>query len=80
MDTEKNIINMIMKVQIIIITVSKVIDKIGACNLKSQNLYERIKLKINVYQSKSMQWEIRVVSWSSGLYWRGGGVWITRES
>jgi len=75
----KNIINMIMKVQIIIITGSKVVDKIGACNLKSRNLYKTIKLKINVYQSKSMQWEIRVGPRSSELYW-GGRVWITRES
>jgi hypothetical protein len=71
-----------MKVQIIIITDSNGIDTIGACNVKSRNLYEKIKLKIDVYQSKSMQWEIIVVPRSSGLYWGEGGelVWITRES
>jgi hypothetical protein len=71
---------MIRKVQIIIITDSKAIDKIGAFNVKSRNLYEKIKLIIDVYHSKSMQWEIRVVSRPSGLDWgRGGVVWITRE-
>ena len=77
----KNIINVIMKVQIIIITDSKVIDKIGACNVKSRNLYEKIKLKIDVYQSTyEMHWEIRVVPRSSEIYWGGGVVWINRES
>jgi len=69
----KNIINVIMKVQIIIITDFKAIDKIVACSMKSQNVYVTIKLKIFIYQSKSMQWEIRVVPRSSGLYGRGGG-------
>jgi hypothetical protein len=36
-----------MKVQIIIGTVSKFIDKISACNVKSRNLYEIITLKID---------------------------------
>jgi len=70
----KNIINVIMKVKIIIIMDSMVIDKVGACNMKSQNVYVMIKLKIDMYQSKSMQGEIRVVPRSSGLYGgRSGG-------
>ena len=56
-----------MNVHITIITDSKVIDTIGACNVKSRNLYEKIKLKIDVFQSKSMHWGIRVVPRSSGL-------------
>lgn len=63
----KNIINVIMNVHVTIITDSKVTDTIGACNVKSRNLYEKIKLKIDVFQSKSMHWGIRVVPRSSGL-------------
>lgn len=62
-----------MKVQFIIITDSKIIDRICACNVKSRILYVTMKLIIEVCQQKSTQLEIRVVPQSSGLYVGRGG-------
>ena len=47
---KKNVIIVIMKVQFIIITDSKVIDRMGACNVKSRILYSTIKLIIDLDQ------------------------------